>query len=101
MTPVDGMPDPSQTASPTKPPSRDSPEKILAAAQDFESLLLAQMLRTTREATTDDSADPAGATALEISEQQFAQMLSKSGGIGLAKLVVAGLGREGRTTMGP
>ncbi len=75
--------------------SKDSPAKIHDAAQQFESLLIGQLLKTSREASgggwlgTDQ--DDAGATGMEIAEQQFAKMLSSNGGLGLSKTIEAGL----------
>ena len=76
--------------------SRDTPEKIQKAAQDFESLLIAQMLKAARESgggmTGDaDEEDETNSTMLELGEQQLAQVLSSSGGLGIAKMVIAGL----------
>jgi flagellar protein FlgJ len=76
-------------------PSKDSPAKIHEAAQQFESLLIGQLLKTSREAGgggwlgTDD--DDAGATGMEMAEQQFAKMLAANGGLGLSKMIEAGL----------
>ena len=77
------------------------PTKIEDAARQFESILIAQMLRSGRESASgigeEDESDSAGSTMLEVAEQQFAQMLSKQGGIGLTHMVVAGLKRaEGK-----
>ncbi len=72
----------------------DTPEKILDAAQQFEALLLSQVLRTIRESGKgwlggDESAT--SDTATEFAEQQFAVTLAHQGGLGLANLVAAGL----------
>src|SRR5260370_35891086 len=77
------------------------PTKIEDAARQFESILIAQMLRSGRESASgigeEDESDSGGSTMLEVAEQQFAQMLSKQGGIGLTHMVVAGLKRaEGK-----
>jgi Rod binding domain-containing protein len=76
--------------------SRDTPEKIQKAATDFEALLIAQMLKSVRESgggmTGDaDEQDETNSTMLELGEQQLAQALSSSGGLGIAKMVIAGL----------
>jgi Rod binding domain-containing protein len=76
--------------------SKETPEKVRKAATDFEALLIAQMLKLARETgggiTGDaDEQDETNATMLELGEQQLAQALSSSGGLGLAKMVVAGL----------
>jgi flagellar protein FlgJ len=71
----------------------DSPEKIRDAAQQFEALLIGQMLRAARESggrwmgSQDSSAD----SAIEFAEQQFATVMARSGGLGLATLIVQGL----------
>jgi len=85
----------SVSASPSAS-SKDNPEKIRKAAMDFESLLIAQMLKSARESgggmTGDsDEQDETNSTVLELGEQQLAQALSSSGGLGLAKMVIAGL----------
>ena len=73
------------------------PTKIEDAARQFESILIAQMLRSGRESASgigeEDESDSGGSTMLEVAEQQFAQMLSRQGGIGLTQMVVAGLKR--------
>jgi Rod binding domain-containing protein len=77
---------------------KDDPEKVRSAAQQFESLLLAQLLKTAREGQSEgwlgSGEDNASASAMDIAEQQFAHLLAAGGGLGLTKLVVEGLGRE-------
>jgi flagellar protein FlgJ len=75
----------------------DSPAKIRDAAQQFEALLLGQILRSMRESGkgwlgTGD--DPSGDCATEYAEQAFATALAKQGGLGLTDLIAAGLTRE-------
>ena len=78
-------------------PVKDSPAKIQKAGREFEALLLAQMLKSARESSgsglTGDDADDkdANSTMVELGEQQFAQALASSGGLGIAKMVVTGL----------
>lgn len=78
--------------------NHDSPDKIRESATQFESLLIAQMLRSARESggggltgSGDDDEDEANSTLLDMGEQQFAQVLAANGGLGIAKIVVAGL----------
>jgi flagellar protein FlgJ len=69
-------------------------QKQLAAAQDFESLLLGQMLHSMREegsgwlGTGDDDAS---AVASGFGEDQLARALTKGGGLGLSRVIAAGL----------
>jgi len=80
--------------------AKETPAKIRLAATDFEALLLAQMLKSAREASEDgltgDGADDteANSTMIELGEQQFAQALASSGGFGIAKMVVTGLAKN-------
>jgi len=86
-----------QAALLAAPQPKDTASKIGKAATDFEALLLGQMLRSAREAcgsslTGDDDEDSESNSSLvELGEQQFAQVLAANGGLGIAKMVVAGL----------
>jgi Rod binding domain-containing protein len=77
--------------------SQPGASKLDKVAADFESLLLSQMLRSARESAGagpcgDDSEDSESNSSLvELGEQQFAQALAANGGLGIAKMVVAGL----------
>jgi Rod binding domain-containing protein len=76
--------------------SKDTPEKIRKAATDFEALLIAQMLKSAREAGggvtgDEDEEDETNSTVLELGEQQLAQVLANNGGLGIAKMVIAGM----------
>jgi flagellar protein FlgJ len=78
------------------PPSVQDKQKAkqIGAAQDFEALLLGQMLHSMREegsgwlGTGDDDAS---ATAFGFGEDQLAKALTKGGGVGLAKVIASGL----------
>lgn len=69
--------------------------KLERAAVDFESLLVAQMLKSAREssASTYNAAeeDNSGSSLMDMAEQQFAQSLAAAGGLGIGKMVIAGL----------
>ncbi|HMC61987.1 MAG TPA: hypothetical protein VKJ01_22525 [Candidatus Solibacter sp.] len=73
--------------------------KIKATAQQFEALLIGQLLKTSREAGssgwlgTGDN-DDAGQIGMEVGEQEFARMLAASGGLGLSKTIEAGMRRD-------
>lgn len=76
-------------------PSAKEAKKETGAAQDFEGLLIGQMLRSMHEdgsgwlGTGDD--DAAGSTAFAFGEEELAKALSKSGGLGLSKIIASGL----------
>jgi Rod binding domain-containing protein len=75
---------------------KDSPLKIHQAAQQFESFMIGQMLRSMRDSGeswmgTGDEGHSAGDTAMGMAEEEFAKALSARGGLGLARMVEAGL----------
>src|ERR1700690_4156102 len=72
----------------------DDPAKVHDAAQQFEALLIGQILRTERESGggwLGSGGDPASDCATDYAEQQFATLLARQGGLGLASLIAAGL----------
>jgi peptidoglycan hydrolase FlgJ len=80
----------------------DSPEKIRDAAQQFEALLIGQMLREVRESGKGwlgSGGDGSGDSATEFAEQHLAAVLSRQGGLGLAAMVSKGLSRPGKTAL--
>lgn len=76
-------------------PKHDNPSKIHEAAQQFESLLIGELLKTSHNAGgsgwlgTDD--DDAGQTGIGFGEEQFSRMIAASGGLGLAPMIESGL----------
>jgi Rod binding domain-containing protein len=76
-------------------PKRDSPAKIHDAAQQFESILIGELLKTAHQSGgsgwlgTDE--DDAGQTGVGLGEEQFARMLASSGGLGLSSMIETGL----------
>ncbi len=79
-------------------PKTDSPARIRDAAQQFEALLLNQVLHSARESSGGGwlslGDDAAGDSATDFAEQQLAQTLACQGGLGLSQLIAAGLHRE-------
>jgi Rod binding domain-containing protein len=75
-------------------PPKDSPEKIRGAAQQFEALLIGQMMKSMHDSEggwLGTGEDESGSTAMEYAEETFGQAMAKSGGLGLASLVSKGL----------
>lgn len=69
------------------------------AAQQFEALLLAQIMRSERESGNGwlgTGGDATGESAIDFAEQQLALLLSRQGGLGLAGLISSGLEPGGR-----
>ena len=70
------------------------PAKVHDAAQQFEALLLGQMLRSERHSGSGwlGSCEDASAECVtDYAEQQFAAVLAQNGGLGIATLVAKGL----------
>ena len=79
------------------PREAEHPGRVREAAEQFEALLVAQMLRGVREADSSGwlgtGDDEASESAVGLAEEQFARALSRSGGLGLTDLIVSGLDR--------
>lgn len=77
--------------------NQNSPAKIKSAAEQFETLMISEMLKTAREAgsgsgwmgTGDE--DETGQTSLDMAEQQVASVMAKAGGFGMQKFIVQSL----------
>lgn len=69
----------------------DSPEAIRKSAQDFEGLLVEQMMQSMRGSGWLGSEEKSGESIMEFAEQQLSQLISQSGGLGLARLIEQGL----------
>jgi Rod binding domain-containing protein len=80
---------------------KDDPDKIHHAAQQFESLLISQILKTAHsdsEGWLGTGDDQAGSSAMAIAEEQLAQSLSARGGLGLSSLIEKGLTKSTNAT---
>lgn len=82
-------------SSPLAPETaRRTTADVKDAARQFEALLIAQMLKSMKGAEggwLGTGEDEASSSALEYAQEMLAQSLSAKGGLGLARLVVAGL----------
>jgi Rod binding domain-containing protein len=80
---------------------KDSPEKIHHAAQEFESLLISQILKSAHgedEGWLGTGDDQTASSAMGIAEEQFAQAISARGGLGLSGLIEQGLTKSTNAT---
>ena len=78
------------------PPSHGKtadPAKVRDAAEQFEALLLGQLLESAhpKGGWLGGGDEGASGTATSFAEQQLASTMARHGGIGLAKLVMQGL----------
>jgi flagellar protein FlgJ len=75
-------------------PPKDTPEKVRDAAQQFEALLIGQMMKSMHDAEggwLGTGEDESASSAMEYAEESFAQAMAHSGGLGIASLVSRGL----------
>jgi peptidoglycan hydrolase FlgJ len=82
-----------------EPPAKLS--KIHEAAQQFEALFAAQILRSAREASASEGQDSTTQTIREVAEEQIALSMAKQGGLGLAQSIVGQLTAINATTNQP
>lgn len=74
--------------------------KLKNAAQQFEALMIEQLLKTARPDEDSSSfmgagsGDQTGQTAIDFAEQQLANTMAKNGGLGLTNVIVAGLSHK-------
>jgi len=87
----------SAVAPPPTPaiPKDGDPAKIQDAAQQFEALLLGQILETVSKdgGWLGSGEDSASSCANGFAQEQLAGMMAQQGGFGLSKLIAEGLQR--------
>jgi Rod binding domain-containing protein len=74
-----------------------SGQKLRQASEDFEAMLIGQMLQSIRESALSgwqETGDQSGAIALEMAEGQMARMMASNGGLGLARTLRDSLQKE-------
>lgn len=82
--------DPRRLGSLRVPAKTDDVEALRKVAQEFESLLLAQLMKSMRDASFGDDLFESSATKAftGMLDQQYAMELSRRPGIGIADLIV-------------
>jgi Rod binding domain-containing protein len=75
------------SAQPLAAPVADSDQvkKIKQSAQDFEAILLRQMLKEIRSSALADSNKGSNSTYLDMADDQLANQLASQGGFGFGK----------------
>src|SRR5580700_10028688 len=95
----------SGSGSASSPQGKDSPEKIRAAASQFEALLIGQILKASHEGDGEGwmgtGEDKTAASAMEMGDEFFARAIAAHGGLGLAKMVSEGLDRRAASNSSP
>ena len=88
---------PSVAPSPTPAIPKDGdPAKIQDAAQQFEALLLGQILETVSKdgGWLGSGEDSASSCANGFAQEQLAALMAKQGGFGLSRLIAEGLDQK-------
>lgn len=84
------------TGSTVSPPGGTT-AKLKQAAEDFEGLIIGQMLQSVRESALSgwkDESDQAGAIALEMAESLLAKVMASQGGLGIARTLQSSLHQQ-------
>jgi Rod binding domain-containing protein len=78
-----------------------SPAKLHRVAQQFEALLIGEILKSAKVGATDssgdddgDDGDSGGDSAMDMAQTQFAQSIAMQGGLGLSHLIETGLATD-------
>ncbi len=93
MQPTTGIGSFASTSSIETVAGKADPKKIHDAAQQFESLMIGEMLKSVRENSSSgwlgsgDDNDSGGDSAIGMAESQFANALALGGGLGLSKMI--------------
>jgi len=80
--------------------SKADPKKIHDAAQQFESLMIGEMLKSVRENSSsgwmgsEAEEDNGGDSAMGMAESQFANALALGGGLGLSRMIERSVSSE-------
>jgi Rod binding domain-containing protein len=76
----------------------DTPDKIKDAASQFEGLMIGEILKAAHgdsdESSFGGDADPASASAMDFANEYFARAMAAQGGLGLSKMIAAGLQKQ-------
>jgi Rod binding domain-containing protein len=78
----------------TPPQKADTPQKIKDAAVQFEALLVGQILKSAHEEEggwMGAGEDQTAGSAMQMADEYFARALTAHGGLGLARMIAAGL----------
>lgn len=72
------------------PAPKNDPARVKQAAEQFEALMIGQMMKSISEAEESgpmaEEKDQAGSSALQLAQEQFAKALAARGGLGLASV---------------
>jgi Rod binding domain-containing protein len=82
------------------PGASSKPSKLHQAAQQFEALMIGEMMKSVHEGSSSgwlgsDDGEGGNNQAMGMAESQFANALAMNGGLGLARMVEQSVGQQG------
>jgi len=96
--PLLSQPDGAINAAKANVPSTQKDSRVHKAAQQFEALMIGEMMKTVREGGEEGwlgSGDGTGDdTAIGMAESQFSQAMASNGGLGLAHMIETTVSRQ-------
>ena len=80
----------------TSPQTKSNDKKIADAASQFEALMIGQILKGAHGSESEGwlgagDDDESSSTAIQVAEEYLGQAIAKSGGLGIARMVVHGI----------
>lgn len=70
------------------------PNGVHRVAQEFESLLISQLLKSMKQGALSEGDTGANGSVMQYSQESMARALSQHGGIGIASVVERALGQQ-------
>ena len=70
------------------------PKSVHRVAQEFESLLISQLLKSMKQGALSDDDQGANDSIMQYAQESMARVLSQNGGIGMASVIERALTQE-------
>ncbi len=74
------------------------PKSVHRVAQEFESLLISQLLKSMKQGDLSEEDNGANDSVMQYAQESMARVLSQNGGIGIASVVERALTPQGSAT---
>jgi Rod binding domain-containing protein len=67
--------------------SKNDPKSVHRVAQEFESLLISQLLKSMKQGALSEEDSGANDSVMQYAQESMARVLSQNGGIGMASVI--------------
>lgn len=74
------------------------PKGVHRVAQEFESLLISQLLKSMKQGSLSEEDNGANDSVMQYAQESMARVLSQNGGVGIASVVERALTPKGSTS---